>query len=219
MQDRKPAVFHGTRSIVKGRDEQTWEEIAQLFPLCIPLIYQACPFPLALLIPFLQVSSLPFPHCTEFQNTDLLRACRRIFSFMGLKFRCSHLYITFFNCSLKQNKWLVMAMNFSPLQAAVACQGQWNLQSFSPTSGLLGLHCCWQMDIFNLAATYSLRQRGESVNRESIWKIGFFSCENSSHFLHFFIIFKVKKNQWSRLGLAFPPAHFHSSCFGSSEHL
>lgn len=104
MQDRKPAVFHGTRGIVKGRNgsnrarsgEQTWEEIAQLFPLCIPLIYQTCPFSFPLLIPFLQVSFLSFPHCTEFQNTDLLRACRKIFSFKGLKFRCSHLYITFF---------------------------------------------------------------------------------------------------------------------------
>lgn len=105
MQDRKTAVFHGTRSIVKGRDgsnrarsgeQLRREEIAQLFLLPIPLIYYMCPFSLALLIPFLQVSFLSFPHCTEFQNTDLLRACRKIFSSMGLKFRCSHLYITFF---------------------------------------------------------------------------------------------------------------------------
>lgn len=61
MEDGKTALFLGTRSIVKGRNgsnrarsgEQTGEEIAQLFPLSTSLIYQACPFSLALLIPFL----------------------------------------------------------------------------------------------------------------------------------------------------------------------
>lgn len=77
---------------------------------CFSLIHQTW----VLQIPLLYIFLISFPQHLKFQNADPFRAGRKLFWFMRMKVRYSHLYVTSFNCSLKRNKLLVVGINFSP---------------------------------------------------------------------------------------------------------
>lgn len=125
----------GTRSIAKGTSDSGavraesssgsralgWQIRSQVLCLislcpwqlseCFSLVHQTW----VLQIPLLYIFLILFPQHLKFQNADPFRAGKNLFWFMRMKLTYSHLYITFFNCSLKRNKLLVVGINFFPL--------------------------------------------------------------------------------------------------------
>lgn len=179
--------------------ESSREVAAHLFPPlpqqsseCFSLVYQMSPSLVGLLIPLLYISFLSFLHCMKFQITDLFRAGNKLFCFMRMNFRCGHLYITFFNCSLKRNKLLVIGINLFPLAGSSGVPRSVKLQKHlsntrSAGIALLQTNVRCEPGCYIFTSAVLQEQRG-SVNRKS-WKIGFFVWKS----LPFMWVFKIKK--------------------------
>lgn len=75
------------------------------------------------------------------------------------------------------------------------------------------------MDLFNLAATDSLRQRGESVNRKAFGRLDFSHVKIAPISLISLLFFKVKRSNGLVWVWHFLLPIFIPPVVGSSEHL